>query len=154
MLFRSAAIGDGTFVVAWRDAAPDGVDGDGTAVRWARLGSNLQRVGDARSAATTVAGDQARPTLAVGAGMNPTLLIAWEDAPSGHIRGRLVRADGAEVFSRIGGSTRDFQLSAGAGAPRRSPAAAAGGATLPQFAVAWEGEDAAGAGVHLRLFPQ
>jgi len=149
-----AAIGDGTFVAAWRDAAPDAADSEGSSVRWARLGVNLQRVGDARSAATTVAGDQARPTLAVGAGMNPTVLIAWEDAPSGHIRGRLVRADGAEVFSRVGGSTRDFQVSAGQGAPLRSPAAAAGGASLPQFAVAWEGEDATGAGVRLRLFPQ
>jgi hypothetical protein len=149
-----AALADGTFVVAWRDAAADNVDGSGTSVRWARLGSNLQRMGDARTAPTTVAGDQAHPTVAVGAGMNPPVLIAWEDAMTGHVRGRLVRADGAEVFSRVGGSTRDFQVSAGAGAARHNPAAAAGGASVAQFAVAWEGDDGAGTGVWVRLFPQ
>lgn len=149
-----ASVGDGTFVVAWRDAANDAADANGTAVRWARLGANLQRMGDARTAPTTVMGDQARPSVAVGAGMNPPVLIAWEDAPTGHIRGRVVRADGAEVFSRAGGSTADFAVSAGAGGARHNPSAAAGGAGVPQFAVAWEGDDAAGSGVWLRLFPQ
>jgi hypothetical protein len=149
-----AALADGTFVVAWRDAAQDAVDSDGTSVRWVRLSASLQRMGDARTAPTTVAGNQARPTVAAGAGTNPPVLIAWEDATTGHIRGRLVRADGAEVFSRVGGSTRDFAISAGAGSARRNPAAAAGGASVPQFAVAWEGDDGMGTGVRMRLFPQ
>jgi hypothetical protein len=58
------------------------------------------------------------------------------------------------VFSRVGGSTRDFAISAGAGSARRNPAAAAGGASVPQFAVAWEGDDGMGTGVRMRLFPQ
>jgi len=149
-----AALGDGTFLVAWRDAAHDRTDNDGTTIRWARLGTDLQRMGNARTAPTTVTGDQSKPTVAVGTGINAPVLIAWEDGPTGHIRGRLLRPDGSEVFSRIGASTQDFQVSAGTGGTRRNPSAAAGGVSIPQFAVAWEGDDAMGSGVWMRLFPQ
>ncbi len=152
----AAALGDG-LVVAWHDEAPDS-DGSAT-VRWATLGSNLTRMGDARVAPTTVAGEQRRPTVAVGAGDTPTVLLAWEDVATGHIRGRLARADGTAVFSRVNASTDDFQLSTGDnGAMRAEPSAASGGVTQRQFAIAWEDVDptpgVSRRAVMVRLIPQ
>jgi cysteine-rich repeat protein len=149
-----AAYEDGA-IIAWRDAATDNNDNSGTSIRWARVGAMLQRVGDLHTAPTTTAGDQAAPSVAVGAGPNPVVLVVWQDEMSGHIRGRLSRGDGSEVFSRIGASTADFQISLGGEGPRIDPSASAGGAPLARFAVAWEGT-AVGGGtdVMMRLFPQ
>ncbi len=151
----AAALDDGGMVVAWHDAAPDD---DGATVRWARLGANLQRVGDARVAPTTTAGEQSHPTVAVGTGSAAPVLIAWDDEATHQVRARLVRADGTPVFARGGGSTNDFQVSAGdASATRGEPSAAAGGVTVPQFAVAWEDADPSmptRRAVMVRLFPQ
>jgi cysteine-rich repeat protein len=152
----AAALDDG-LVVAWRDDVNDA--SNSPTIRWARVGANLQRVGDAREAPTTTAGNQLHPTVAVGTSAAPSILIAWEDESTRQIRGRLVRADGSAVFSRVGASTNDFQISDGDGAVlRNDPAAGAGGATLAQFAVAWEDTDAssmpARRAIMTRLFPQ
>jgi hypothetical protein len=151
----AASLDDG-LVVAWHDESADAM---GTpTVRWARTGANLQRMGDAREAPTTLAGDQLHPTVAVGTSNPPTLLFAWEDAGTRHIRGRLSTAAGVAVFSRVGASTNDFQISVGDDGPRSEPSAAAGGTSLPQFAVAWEDADTTASaprrGIALRLFPQ
>ncbi len=151
----AASLEDGV-VVAWHDATPDGM-GSPT-IRWARTGSNLQRMGDAHDAPTTAAGDQLNPAVAVGTGASPSVLIVWQDADTQHIRGRLSTADGVALFSRVGASTNDFAISSGADGMRVEPSAAAGGMASPQFAVAWEDADPSATtprrGIMLRLFPQ
>lgn len=151
----AAALEDG-IAVAWHDEASDAM-GSPT-VRWARTGANLQRVGDAHEAPTTLAGDQIHPTIAVGTTNPPNVLVAWEDVATHHIRGRLSTALGVAAFSRVGASTSDFQISVGDDVSRTDPSAAAGGTTLPQFAVAWEDADTSSTttrrGIAVRLFPQ
>ncbi len=151
----AAALEDG-IAVAWHDEAADEM-GSPT-VRWARTGANLQRMGEAHDAPTTLAGDQAHPTIAVGTTNPPSVLVAWEDAATHHIRGRLSTPLGVAAFSRVGASTSDFQISVGDDVARADPSAAAGGTTLPQFAVAWEDADTSSAtsrrGIVMRLFPQ
>jgi hypothetical protein len=127
-------------VVAWRDASgADPMDNLGTTVRWRHFSSALAPSGPDRLAPVTVAGDQSEPTVAVTpAG---TVLLAWTDAGTGSIRGRLFKTDGAQVVNRFSASTGDFEVNASAdeggpaGGMRRSPSAAFGGQS--RFAVGW-----------------
>lgn len=150
-----AALPDGSAVVAWRDAARDTLDGDGTSIRWVRLGADGTPDPTLRIANTTVAGDQARPSVAVvpsAGGAMPAVLIAWEDA-SGSIRARLVHPDGSEVISRVSGAATDFQVNTSDTGVRHEPVAVGGGPGGSTFAVAWEGPDSDTSGIFARIFP-
>jgi hypothetical protein len=149
----AAALPEGGLVVAWRDAARDAADMDGTSVRWIRLDASLTAMGAASVANTTVAGGQSRPAVAIAPGSPSTLLMVWEDESTGAIRGRMRRADDRDAFARLGGTTADFLVSDGTPA-QHSPAAAFGGPMGDRFVVAWEAGDGAGAGIALRQFPR
>lgn len=149
----AAALPEGGLVVAWRDAARDAADMEGTSVRWVRLDASLTAMGAASVANTTTMGNQARPAVAIAPGAPSTVLFAWEDEASGAIRGRLRRADDRDAFARLGGTTADFAVSDGAPA-QHAPAAAFGGPMGDRFVVAWEAGDGAGAGIALRQFPR
>ncbi|MBK8693172.1 MAG: hypothetical protein IPN17_12960 [Deltaproteobacteria bacterium] len=149
----AAALPEGGLVVAWRDAARDAADMEGTSVRWVRLDASLSAMGAASVANTTTAGNQARPAVAIAPGAPSTVLFAWEDEATGAIRGRLRRADDRDAFARLGGTTADFAVSDGTPA-QHAPAAAFGGPMGDRFVVAWEAGDGAGAGIALRQFPR
>jgi len=128
-------------VIAWRDdSRADAADNLGTTVRWRHFDAALTADGADRIAPSTVAGDQLSPAIALAP--NGVILIAWEDAPTGAIRGRLLRAaGGGQVVNRVAGNDGDFEVDAlaaepshGTG-PRHTPAAAYGGTGL--FAVVW-----------------
>ncbi|MBL8605630.1 MAG: hypothetical protein JNK72_27115 [Myxococcales bacterium] len=143
----AAVPGGNEVVVAWRDAARDSADNDGTSIRWARLDANLARIGNVALANATTAGAQSRPALTVAAGSPPTVVLAWVDEPSTSIRARLRRVDDGDVFARLGRSAADFAVSV-TRADDRAPAVVVGGEG--QVAVAWE---RSGGPIMVRRFP-
>ncbi len=146
----AAALPDGGFVVAWRDDAHDAVDGDGTAVRWVRVDASGTPGTTALTANTTAAGDQSHPALAVATGAPATVLVVWEDGPSGTVRGRLRLATDGDVFARLGATSADFALG-DATAGQHAPAVTFGGPAGDRFAVAWEAPDGS---IAVRHFPR
>jgi hypothetical protein len=144
-----AALGSGEVVVAWRDAARDASDNDGTSIRWARLDAGLGRVGNVGVANSTTAGSQSTPAVVVSGGASPAVLIAWRDEATGLVRARLRTPEDGDVFARIGRGAGDFAVSDGRASG--APAVTAGGADNARFAVAWVRE---GGPVMLRQFPR
>ncbi len=144
---------DGTAVVAWHDTSMNPGDTSGSAIRWRIVDGTGNPTGATHVAETTTDGDQQHPTVAAG-GSPATILFAWEDVNTHHVRGRLRHPDDGEAFSRITGATADFQISTGnaGGGPRVLPAAAYGGPNGSSFAVTWE-DDTTGTSIHLRTFP-
>ncbi len=144
-----AALPNGEVVVAWRDAARDASDNDGTSIRWARLDASLARVGGVGVANTTTSGSQSLPAVTVSGGNVPAVLFAWRDEATATVRGRLRTAEDGEVFARLARGTGDFAVSDGRAAG--ALAVTSGGADNARFAVAWVAE--AGP-VRVRLFPR
>jgi hypothetical protein len=144
-----AALGSGEVVVAWRDAARDASDNDGTSIRWTRLDAGLGRVGNVGVANSTTAGSQSTPAVVVSGGASPAVLIAWRDEATGLVRARLRTPEDGDVFARIGRGAGDFAVSDGRASG--APAVTAGGADNARFAVAWVRE---GGPVMLRQFPR
>ncbi len=128
-----AAMSDGSFLVAWRDAA---IDGAGTGIAYRRYGADGAPSGEAAAANTTTAGDQSAPAAAANA---DAYVIAF--ASGGGVRASVFDPNGNRRPNREAPPTAaDFALSA-SGA---EPAVAAGGDGA--FLAVWaEGGDIRGA---------
>lgn len=116
-----AALGNGTFVVAWREGDLTAGDGAGTAIRARIFGADGMPDTAAFVVDSTTAGDQSAPAVGAADGR---FFFAWQS--SGDVRARIFDATGAALRNREPTpDTSDFLVASGtATTPSVAPAGA------------------------------
>jgi hypothetical protein len=138
------ALADGTFLVAWTETLAPG-DAMGTGVRARIFAPDGTPRGMPFLVNTTLAGDQSRPSVAVG---GTTFLVAFQSGPS--IRARSFDSDGNPRLNRERPpSFADFEVAPSGATPA---AAVIGSGSQLWFWIAFEGTGN-GTDVFARRFP-
>lgn len=144
-----AGLPDGRYAVAWNDRTS-------TDIYAQRFGSDTQPVaGDQAQPMNSVAreGDQKSPAIASMAAAGGSFVVAWTDAPTGHIRARLLGGSTGFLFNQVDGQAGPFQASVRDGRRRDHPTIAVGGA-WPYIGIGWEDLTADDQhGIYVRRFP-
>jgi hypothetical protein len=143
---RVASLPDGRFAVTWS------AGGDVFVQRYDTKGAKI--AGDQATAINDVVkdGDQITPSIASTSAAGGSYVVAWLDAGTSHVRGRMLGGSAGFLFNNVNGQSSEFQVSRSDGRTRANPAVASGGSG-PFVAIGWEDKSATGAGIVARRFP-
>lgn len=153
-----AALGDGSFGVAWSDHSVP----NATAIYAQRfLAGKTPITGDqAAKVNNLVAGNEVTPVMASTSAAGGAYVVAWVDsgAPN-HVRARLLSGangslgDGSGyLFNTVTGLADEFQVSLAAGRTRANPTVVVGGSG-PYVGFGWEDSSTPNPGIYGRRFP-
>jgi hypothetical protein len=142
-----AGLPDGRFAVTWAGNSD---------IFAQRYGANTMAIAGDQSAKinnVVADGDQNSPVIAASTAVGGSFVAAWTDAPTGHIRARLLGGTGGFLFNNVDAQNGEFQASVADGRTRANPTAVVGGAGAA-VAIGWEDNTNDGrAGVYGRRFP-
>jgi len=143
---RVASLPDGRFAVTWS------AGGDVFVQRYDTKGAKVS--GDQTTAVNDVVkdGEQVTPSIASTTAAGGSYVVAWLDASTSHVRGRMLGGSAGFLFNNVNGQSTEFQVSRTEGRTRANPAVASGGSG-PFVAIGWEDKSPTGAGIVARRFP-